>query len=88
MAKLRGMKTVNIHQAKTHLSALLSEVERGEDVVIARNGTPVARLVRVGPVAKRVPGSWNDQPGWENVVFDPKMFAPMTDEELKDSGWE
>ena len=82
------MKTVNVHEAKTRLSALLSEVERGEDVVIARNGTPVARLVRVEQPARRVPGSWNLQPGWENVKFDPSMFAPMTDEELKEAGWE
>jgi prevent-host-death family protein len=82
------VKTVNIHEAKTHLSALLSEVEQGEDVVIARNGTPVARLVRVEQAGKRVPGSWNRQPGWENVTFDPGMFAPMTDEEIKEAGWE
>ncbi len=82
------MKTVNIHQAKTHLAALLSEMEQGEDIVIARNGTAAARLVRVEQAAKRVPGSWNAQPGWENVTFDPQMFAPMTDEELKDAGWE
>jgi prevent-host-death family protein len=82
------MKTVNVHEAKTHLSALLSEVERGEDVVIARNGTPVARLVRVAPAPQRERGSWSRQPGWENVTFDPAMFAPMTDEELKEEGWE
>jgi len=82
------MKTVNIHQAETHLSALLSEMEQGEDIVIARDGTPVARLVRIEQPSKRVPGSWNNEPGWENVTFDPKMFAPMTDDELKDSGWE
>jgi len=82
------MKTVNVHEAKTHLSALLSEVEQGEDIVIARNGTPVARLVRVQPRARPEPGSWNRQPGWENVRFDPAVFAPMTDEELKEEGWE
>jgi prevent-host-death family protein len=82
------MKTVNIHQAKTHLSALLSAVEKGEDVVIARNGTPVARLVLLEQPARRVPGSWNRQPGWENVTFEPEMFAPMTAEEIKEAGWE
>lgn len=39
------MELVNIHQAKTHLSQLLQEVERGKEVVIARAGVPVARLV-------------------------------------------
>jgi prevent-host-death family protein len=38
------VKTVNVHEAKTTLSRLLEEVERGETVVIARNGRPVAEL--------------------------------------------
>lgn len=37
---------VNVHEAKTHLSRLLARVERGEEIVIARSGRPVARLVR------------------------------------------
>lgn len=82
------MKTVNVHEAKTHLSALLSEVEHGEEIVIARNGAPVARLVRVEPQAKRVAGSWRKFPGWENFKYDPAVFAPMTDEEMKEEGWE
>lgn len=39
------MAMVNIHQAKTHLSQLLLEVEQGQEVVIARSGVPIARLV-------------------------------------------
>ncbi len=39
------MTEVNIHQAKTHLSRLLSRVAAGEEIVIARAGKPVARLV-------------------------------------------
>jgi prevent-host-death family protein len=39
------MKKVNIHEAKTHLSRLLKRVAAGEEIVIARAGTPVARLV-------------------------------------------
>jgi prevent-host-death family protein len=38
---------VNIHEAKTHLSRLLQRVAAGEEIVIARAGVPVARLVRV-----------------------------------------
>ena len=45
----------NVHRAKTELSRLLEAVEAGEDVVIARAGVPVARLVPVG-VDERVPG--------------------------------
>jgi prevent-host-death family protein len=50
------MTTVNVHEAKTTLSKLLEEVERGGEVVIARNGKPVARLVPV-PRKPRRPGS-------------------------------
>jgi prevent-host-death family protein len=39
------MKTINIHAAKTHLSSLVAEVEAGEEVIIAKAGKPVARLV-------------------------------------------
>ena len=49
---------VNIHQAKTHLSKLLERVAGGEEVVIAKAGAPVAKLVPyVGLAAPRVPGA-------------------------------
>jgi prevent-host-death family protein len=47
------VKSVNIHQAKTHLSALLAKVEAGEEIVIAKAGRPVARLVPAGGPAER-----------------------------------
>lgn len=53
------MASVNIHEAKTHLSRLVEQVEAGEEIVIARAGRPVARLVpyraRTQP---RQPGAW------------------------------
>lgn len=49
---------VNIHEAKTHLSKLLERVALGEEVVIAKAGTPVAKLVPIhGVPEKRVFGS-------------------------------
>jgi prevent-host-death family protein len=50
--------TVNIHEAKTHLSKLLGRVMQGEEIVIAKAGKPVARLVPElpSPPGKRVPG--------------------------------
>jgi prevent-host-death family protein len=48
--------TFNVHEAKTHLSRLLEAASRGEDVVIARNGEPVARLVPYS-TARRTPGA-------------------------------
>ena len=51
--------TVNIHEAKTHLSRLVERVEAGEEVVIARAGRPVARLVAYrARTAPRMPGAW------------------------------
>ena len=40
----RSVTTVNIRQAKAHRSRLLGEVARGEEVIISRAGTPIARL--------------------------------------------
>ena len=51
--------TVNIHEAKTHLSRLVERVEAGEELVIARAGRPVARLVPYRPrTTPREPGLW------------------------------
>jgi prevent-host-death family protein len=47
-------RLVNVHQAKTHLSRLLQEVEQGQEVVIARSGVPIARLVAWTPSANPV----------------------------------
>jgi prevent-host-death family protein len=50
---------MNIYEAKTHLSQLVDQAAAGEDVVIARNGRPVARLVPVEQKpGRRVPGAW------------------------------
>ncbi len=50
-------KVVNVHTAKTHLSRLLEEAALGEDIVIARGGVPVARLVPIrARTTPRAPG--------------------------------
>jgi prevent-host-death family protein len=70
--------TVNIHEAKTHLSRLVERVEAGEEVVIARAGRPVARLVPIrARTQPRVPGLWRDQ-----VVIADDFDAP--NEEIAD----
>jgi prevent-host-death family protein len=53
---LLGMEEVNVHEAKTHLSRLLLRVAGGEEIVIARAGKPVARLVPIEPKPQRVLG--------------------------------
>lgn len=59
------MQTVNIHEAKTHLSRLLEAVGRGEEVIIARAGQPIATLIACKPPRRRIapPGSLEGQ-GW------------------------
>ncbi|MEW6753219.1 MAG: type II toxin-antitoxin system prevent-host-death family antitoxin [Candidatus Latescibacterota bacterium] len=53
------MEVTNIHDAKTHLSRLIERVARGEEIVIARAGRPVARLVPYAPSTQpRRGGQW------------------------------
>ena len=53
------MRTVNVHEAKTHLSKILSEVEKGEEYVFARAGKAIARLSPIRrPLARPKSGKW------------------------------
>jgi len=47
------MQTINIHEAKTHLSRLVEDAAAGEEVIIAKAGKPVARLVALAKPAGR-----------------------------------
>ncbi len=47
------MQTINIHEAKTHLSRLLEQVAGGEEIVIAKAGKPIARLVPLEAAPKK-----------------------------------
>ena len=75
------MFVVNVHQAKTQLSRLLARVEAGEDIVIARRGEPVARLVGCKPRNKRQPDILKGK-----IVIPDSFFDPLPDEEL--TAWE
>lgn len=78
------MKIVNVLEAEENLSALLSEVEQGAEVVIERDGHPIARLAPLAaPPIHREPGILRDS--WGHV--DLAIFAPMTDEEMVEEGW-
>ena len=72
------MSIVNVHQAKTHLSRLLAQVEAGEEIVIARRGKPVARLVGCKPRGKRQPDVLKGK-----IVLPEGFFDPLSEEELK-----
>lgn len=61
---------VNTHEAKTHLSKLLERAAAGEEIIIAKAGRPMARLVAYrGSSAKREPGQWRGQI-WMSDDFD------------------
>lgn len=64
------MSVVNIHKAKTHLSRLLEAVAAGEEVIIAKAGKPVAKLVPIEK-PKRVPGRLKGLIQWSDAFFDP-----------------
>jgi prevent-host-death family protein len=81
------MMSVGIHKAKTTLSTLLAEVEQGEQIVITRNGKPIAQLIRIKPMPRRQAGLLRALSGWRDFTFDPSVFAPLTDEELAAEGW-
>jgi prevent-host-death family protein len=76
-------KSVNVHEAKTHLSRLLDEVERGEEIIIARAGTPVARLVSIVDTPR--PAGWMNGI-WPDLPPDSPFFDPLPEEELE--AWE
>ena len=75
------MYVVNVHRAKTELSRLLARVEAGEDVVIARRGEPVARLVACKARIKRQPDVLKGK-----IVVPDSIFDPLPEEEL--TAWE
>ena len=72
-------RTVNVHEAKTHLSKLLEQVRQGEEVVIAKAGKPVARLVAVRQKTKeRRPGGAKG-----TISYADDFDAPLPDEVLE-----
>lgn len=74
------MIEVNVHEAKTHLSRLLVKVEQGEEVIIARAGEPIAKLVRLdAPARSRKLGEYAGQIQIADdfdAQLDPETFEP------------
>lgn len=69
---------INIHEAKTHLSRLIERALSGEDVVIAKSGKPLVRLVRIEqelPVLGSARGEFVLNDSWD---------APLSDQELEE----
>jgi prevent-host-death family protein len=74
-------KVVNVHEAKTHLSSLLERVRAGEEIILAKNGQPYARLMPLEKPKKRKLGSMKG-----HGKVDKAFFEPLPEEELK--AWE
>ena len=72
------MTTVNVHEAKSQLSRLLAQVEAGEEVIIARNGKPVAQLVACKPKGRPQFGAMKGL-----ISIDERFFEPLPEEELE-----
>ena len=78
---LANMTTVKIHEAKTSLSKLIKRACAGEEIIIARRNSPVARLIPIAPLPKRQFGRFKGQ-----MKVDDSFFDPLPDDELK--AWE
>jgi prevent-host-death family protein len=74
------VKIVNMHEAKTTLSQLVEQVENGEEVILARAGKPVARVIAIRTSGRRVLGQWRGQ-----VRMSDDFDDPLPDAEL--AGW-
>ena len=70
------MRSVNLHDAKTHLSELVGAAAAGEEIVIAKAGKPLARLVPLEHPEPRRPGQAK---GRVTAAF----FEPLPDDELE-----
>jgi prevent-host-death family protein len=75
-------KALNIYEAKTHLSALVEKAARGEEIVIAKAGKPMAKLVPLEPVA-RAPRKFG-QNAMKITSIAPDFDAPLPDDILQD----
>jgi len=76
--------TVKIHEAKTNLSRLIARVEAGEEIVIARDDKPVAKIVPMEPEKKRP--QFGALKGKLPKIPDSFFFDPLPEEELR--AWE
>jgi prevent-host-death family protein len=68
--EIAHLEVVNVHDAKTHLSRLLERAERGQEIVIARAGRPVARLVPIEKALARRPIGRDKGRIWMSEDFD------------------
>ena len=76
------MKTVNVHEAKTHFSSLLAKLEKdGESIVIRRNGVLVADLV-----PHRRTNRIKTHPAWSKIKIEYDPVEPLSVDEWPEAG--
>lgn len=73
------MTIVNVHEAKTHFSRLLDRAHAGEEIIVAKDGKPFARLVPLASPPERVPGRWRE-------AIPDSFWDPLPEDELE--AWE
>ena len=78
------MKSVTTHEAKTHLSRLLKDVQSGEEVIILSATVPVAKLTAIAPQTARRPTVGT--PTSDPVSYTEDAFRPLGDGELEEWG--
>ncbi len=78
---MKIQETVNVHKAKTHLSRLLAQAEEGAEIIIARNGKPIAKLVGI---PKRFPKPTPNK--YKGQIWISPDFDVMSEEELAEWG--
>lgn len=80
MAESDPQKTFNVHDAKTHLSRLIDRAHAGEEIILAKAGEPMAKIVPINPPAKhrRVPGGLTLTGPLDLAAF----LEPLSDDDL------
>lgn len=79
---------VNMLEAKNTLSRLVAAAERGEDVILARDGKPVAKIVRYQPPSVKQPGAWKGKakvsPDWDSPETNAEIAALFEQSAMRD----
>lgn len=69
-------RILNVHEAKTHLSRILEDVRAGEEIILAKRGVPIAKLVPVEEPSKR-------RLGFLNGRLTDAFFEPLPEDEMR-----
>jgi prevent-host-death family protein len=79
MVSTKGAKksVYNVHEAKTQLSRLLERAHGGEEIILAKAGTPYAKLVPLDEGRDRIPGQLRGR-----IVLSDDFFEPLPEDEL------